>query len=103
MSRDLEKEIRQLRIRTSKCLKETNLALRHRPTLILALLGLQLNLRDIHKARDPAKRGALIKEFDQAKTVIQNFLDRGFQQTGNRSNPPQTIRPNQNQEDQQAA
>ena len=103
MSRDLEKEVKQLRIRTCQCFRETNLALRLRPTLVLALLGLHLSLREIHKARDPAKRGALIQEFDQAKTVIQNFLDRAYPQTGSQTSPPQTIRTDQNQEDQRAA
>lgn len=103
MPRDLDKEIRRLKAKTSNCFKKTNLALRYRPTLLLALLGLQLNLREIHKARDPSKRVALIREFDRAKTVIHDFLDKAFLETGSRTIPPQFIRTHHRKADQRAA
>lgn len=98
MPRDLDREIKILRNRMTDCFQETLLARDLRPAVFLAVLGLHLTLDRLSRARDPAKRLALIQEFDRGQAAVRRILDRAYRETKIR--PPQLQR---NHQDQRAA
>ena len=103
MPRDLEREVVVLRNRMAQCFRETSLALELRPAVFLAVLGLHLTVNDIHKARDPAKRQELIREFDRGRTVIREFIDRALKESGLSPGSIQSTKEGFSNQDQRAA
>jgi len=95
MPRDLEREVVVLRNSMAQCFRETLLARELRPTVLLAVLDLHLTLRDIHRARDPAQRQALTREFDQGQEAVRKLIDRAYQEPKERTTKSQSLNPDQ--------
>lgn len=93
MDRDLQREVVVLRKRLTQCCRHTRLAMKYRPGLILAVLGLHLLIRDINRTRDPAKHRTLIRKFDQGQVVIHRIIDRAHQESQPHSDRSQESRP----------
>ena len=82
MPRDLEREVKDLRNWMARCFQETMLTRELRPAVLLAVISLHLIVRKARRARDPAKQRELIHEFDRGRTVIREFIDRAFRESG---------------------
>ena len=103
MDRDMEREVKDLRNRMAQCFRETSLALELRPAVFLALISLHLIARKARRARDPAKQRELIREFDQGRTVIREFIDRALKESGLSPGSIQSTKEGFSNQDQRAA